>query len=109
MFRGIWLKKFGTLLSLINDDPLTPSLPNIDVTLVGNRQNNFSILYDLKIERDDIINYISLIETTNMSKNFVTLLNKNFKDLIASTNNMKKSPKSYHLLARIPRIQPMIN
>ena len=47
-----------------NDDPLTPSLPNIDVTLVGNRQNNFSILYDLKIERDDIINYISLIETT---------------------------------------------
>lgn len=93
VFRGIWLKKFGTLLSLINDDPLTPSLPNIDVTLVGNRQNNFSILYDLKIERDDIINYISLIETTNMSKNFVTLLNKNFKDLIASTNNMKKVTK----------------
>ena len=26
VFRGIWLKKFGTLLSLINDDPLTPSL-----------------------------------------------------------------------------------
>ena len=45
------------------------------------------------IERDDIINYISLIEATNMSKNFVTLLNKNFKDLIASTNNMKKVTK----------------
>lgn len=99
------------MLSLINDEPLTPpSLPNIDVTLVGNRQNNFSILYDdLKIERDDIINYISLIETTNTPRNFVTLLNKNFKDLIASTNNMKKSLKLYHPSAHIPRIQLMIN
>ena len=29
VFRGIWLKKFGTLLSLINDDPLTPSLQTL--------------------------------------------------------------------------------
>lgn len=90
LFRGIWWKKFGTFLSLIDNEPVATTLPHIDVTLVSNKQDSFSILHDLPIERDDIIKYISIVESSRVSKNFVELLNKNFKDLINCTNNMKK-------------------
>lgn len=90
LFRGIWWKKFGSFLSLIEMEPFNTTLPHIDVTLVSNKQDNFSILHDLAIERDDIMKYISLMESSHISKNFVELLNKNFKDLINCTNNMKK-------------------
>ncbi|KAL6451931.1 ATG11 Autophagy-related protein 11 [Candida maltosa Xu316] len=90
-FREIWWKKFGSFLSSIDNQLAPPgSLPHIDVTLVSNKQQTFSILQDLKIERDDIIKYIALVESSHISKNFVDLLNKNFKDLIKCTNNMKK-------------------
>ncbi|KAK6203530.1 oligomeric, coiled-coil, peripheral membrane protein [Scheffersomyces amazonensis] len=104
LFRKIWLKKFGTFLPLLENDNndhhlIQSTLPNIDVTLVGKNHNNssssssFKILDDIIIDRDDILNYISILETANVSNNFIELLNKNFKDLIKSTNTMKKLTK----------------
>lgn len=97
LFRSIWIKKFGHFIMLLNpkdqEQPITTSLPNIDVTVHGPHQSDFSILYDLEIERDDIVNYINLLEKSLVSKSFPELLNKNFKDMMKSTNNMKKITK----------------
>ncbi|KAG2735822.1 hypothetical protein G9P44_002036 [Scheffersomyces stipitis] len=90
LFRKIWLRKFGNFLTLLSDETPTTSLPNIDVTLVGIKEETFKILHDIQVERSDIVNYIAFVESSKASKNFVELLNKNFRDLIRSTNNMKK-------------------
>jgi Chromosome segregation ATPases len=105
LFRKIWLKKFGNFLYMLNDEPMTVTLPNIDVTLVGNMHDNFNVLKDLKVEREDITKYIATLESTNTSKNFATVLNKNFKDLVRSTNNMKKITKMISSLSTFTSIQ----
>lgn len=95
LFRTIWNKKFGNFLNLITDNLLQIQLPNLDVTLVAGKpqQEEFNILKDLIIERKDITGYITLLDKSNVSKNFVDLLNTNYQDLISSTNNMKKVTK----------------
>ncbi|KAK6454804.1 oligomeric, coiled-coil, peripheral membrane protein [Scheffersomyces xylosifermentans] len=94
LFRKIWLRKFGNFLTLISDDVAhTTSLPNIDITLVGSKDEAFKMLYHIQVEREDIVNYITFVESSGSAKNFAELLNKNFKDLIKSTNNMKKITK----------------
>lgn len=109
LFQKLWLKKFGNFTKLLvstmgnksNQVGLKPVLPNLDVTLVGNvdRDNQliFSMLQTLQIERQHIIDYIKSIEgfesRFGLSDKFSTVLNKNFKDLIKSTNNMKSVAK----------------
>lgn len=93
LFRKIWLKKFGNFLSLLGDDTPVITLPNIDISLIGKNTDTFNILQKLTIQREDVINYISLLDTTTHSKNFVQLLNKNFKDLTKSTDNLRKITK----------------
>jgi len=93
LFRKIWNKKFGSFLNLLTKEPISSTLPNLDITLVGHKFEKFSILNDLTIERTDITSYISILDSSDVSKNFVELLNNNYKDLIASTNSMKKITK----------------
>ncbi|ODV81699.1 oligomeric, coiled-coil, peripheral membrane protein, partial [Suhomyces tanzawaensis NRRL Y-17324] len=90
LFRNIWLKKIGNFLNLLKDERIVSTLPSIDVTLVGNKNENFSVLYDIEIERSDIESYLDTLEASSAPKNFGELLRKNFKDLIKSTNNLKK-------------------
>lgn len=93
LFRTIWNKKFGNFLNLVSESSIQIQLPNLDVTLIGGRQESFNILQNITIERKDITDYIAILDKSNVSKNFVELLNKNYKDLISSTNNMKKITK----------------
>ncbi|KAI5949863.1 ATG11 [Candida jiufengensis] len=96
-FREIWNKKFGVFLNYIQKDNFIGTLPNVDISLVSktdSKNNNFLILKGIDIERDDILNYISLLESsTSVSKSFPELLHKNFQDLKKSTNNMKRVTK----------------
>ncbi|EGW30759.1 uncharacterized protein SPAPADRAFT_72690 [Spathaspora passalidarum NRRL Y-27907] len=98
LFRTIWIKKFGNFLKLLSqtedNTQFNIVLPNIDITLLSNKDkaNPFAILDDIQIDRNDIVNYISTVETSGLAS-FVELLNKNYKDLIQSTNNLKKITK----------------
>lgn len=93
LFRSLWMKKFGNFLNLI-DSSINTKLPTLDVTLVGNKENNdFGILNDQVIERTDLVNYIEVVSKSSVSSKFVEILNKNYKDLISSTNNMKNITK----------------
>lgn len=107
VFRKLWIKKFGGFLSSLNDREeylLNPKLPSIDVTLVnGDMENDeFSnILQNIQIQRKDILDYIEILKKYLMasvnsspsSKNFVSILEKNFKDLLKSTSSMKRVTK----------------
>ncbi|CAI5759616.1 unnamed protein product [Candida verbasci] len=88
LFRNLWLKKFNNFLTLL-DQPINTILPNIDLTLIGN--NKIELLEGMFIERSDIETYIGMLEKyqQDKSKNFSELVNKNYHDLIKSTNNMK--------------------
>ncbi|CAK9441131.1 uncharacterized protein LODBEIA_P50000 [Lodderomyces beijingensis] len=96
-FRSIWNKKFGSLLDFIGDDSASATirLPSVDVSLAANNFTSVPMLKDIEVEREDILNYISLLETSTstVSKSFPELLRKNFSDMRASTNNMKKVTK----------------
>lgn len=108
LFQKLWLKKFGNFTKILlssatgtteNDLGLKPVLPNLDITLINNNDHQliFKLLGDLQIERDDVMNYIKSIEDYetkfNLNNKFSNLLNKNFKDLLKSTNNMKSVTK----------------
>ncbi|KAI5950302.1 ATG11 [Candida theae] len=94
-FREVWNKKVGTFLNYINNDNFVGVLPNVDITLVGNTDKipTFVLLQNVQIDRDDILDYISLLETSQVSTHFPGLLRKNFKDMKQSTNNMKRITK----------------
>lgn len=102
LFQKLWLKKFTTFITLLNDNKsdLRISLPNLDITLVNGNLDHasnsvFKLLGSIQVERQDIDNYIDTVKkfNTSSSPKFVELLNKNFKDLIKSTDNMKKVTK----------------
>lgn len=97
-FQKLWLKKFGMFLRLLTPGrPFRVQLPSIDVTLVnGNlstREDSATqIVGDVKVEREDITNFIALAKSdlpVNGS-HFAKLLEKNFKDLVASTDSLKR-------------------
>lgn len=105
-FREMWNKKFGSFLNYIKDDNFVGILPNVDITLVGNQDKiqNFTILRNVEIDRDDILNYISLLETSHSNKNFPELLRKNMRDMKQSTNNMKRITKLISSLGSVTDI-----
>lgn len=97
-FQKLWLKKFGVFLKLLgNDKNFRVQLPTIDVTLVNGevakRQDSVvEIIDDVVVEREDITNFINLVKN-HLSSNglsFAGLLEKNFKDLITSTDGLKR-------------------
>lgn len=115
VFRKLWIKKFGGFLSLLGAASdvaaipgggglLYPKLPSIDVTLVNGEMEDDefgNILKDILINRVDVLNYIDALKkyliasatAAPTSKNFHTILEKNFQDLVKSTSNMKKVTK----------------
>lgn len=99
VFQKLWLKKFGSFIKFIDNSQLipTPNLPHLDVTLINNQnQSIFNVLQDIEIQRGDILEYIKIIENYEAGKadmKFSNLLNANFKDLVRSTNNMKRVVK----------------
>lgn len=105
VFQKLWIKKFGTFLNLLNNNLiLKAQFPNLDITLINNKDQNemFKILDGIDIGRDDILDYITKVEGfevkskatgEELDKKFTNLLNKNFKDLVKSTNNMKTVTK----------------
>ncbi|KAI5961366.1 ATG11 [Candida pseudojiufengensis] len=104
-FREIWNKKFGVFLNYIEKDNFIGTLPNVDISLVSKndpKDNNFLILRGIDIDREDIINYISILEShTSVSRSFPDLLHKNFQDMKKSTNNMKRVTKVVSSLGTI--------
>ncbi|WEJ94606.1 oligomeric, coiled-coil, peripheral membrane protein [Yamadazyma tenuis] len=103
IFQKLWLKKFGSFLSLLDKGNviLKPALPNLDITLIHNQsqQSIFLMVKDITIERDDLLEYLKLTEVfvqkhyPESNNKFSEHLNKTFKDLVKSTNNMKSVTK----------------
>lgn len=91
-FQKLWLKKFNNFINFITANNSEILLPTIDVTLLNNRKSN---LLGFELEREDILNYINLIKDYNSpsSTKFIEILEKNFKDLVKSTDNMQQVTK----------------
>lgn len=101
-FQSLWLKKFGSFLKYISpESSLRIQLPTIDVTLVNanhsKRTQNavYQILSGIDVTRDDITKYISILKASQILnyKKFANLLERNFKDLVVSTNSLKQATK----------------
>lgn len=100
VFQKLWLRKFNNFLTLLDENHGSKiTLPNIDITLVNNNFDSTSIsvfkIFDCRIEREDISNYIKLVKVfkSSSSSKFSDILEKNFKDLVRSTENMQKVTK----------------
>ena len=104
-FRRLWAKKFGGFLALLGEGVFHhPKLPSIDVTLVGGEMHNDEfgkVLDGVSVERSHVLEYIGMLkeflqrerQVSPTSVNFATVLDKNLKDMVASTNNMKRATK----------------
>ncbi|RLV82598.1 Autophagy-related protein 11 [Meyerozyma sp. JA9] len=102
-FRKIWAKKIGSFLSTLDSLPsdLPQTLPSLDVTVVKGRQDFFGEFWTHDIQREDINSYIKWVGSIDSGKhaNFSTLLERNFEDLIKSTNAMKSVTKAIGTLS----------
>ncbi|KAI3405310.2 ATG11 [Candida oxycetoniae] len=113
-FRSTWEKRFGALSKHISKGEMISQLPHVDISLVGNNNNNnndsssfgsIPILQKVQIEREDILSYISLLESSSsVSKTFPELLQKNFQDMRASTNSMKRITKIISSLGNLTSV-----
>lgn len=101
-FQSLWLKKFGSLLKILKPESnLRIQLPTIDVTLVNADQSKRSqsivcqILSELDVTREDIASYINTLKESNIAnhRKFATLLERNFRDLVISTKDLKQITK----------------
>ncbi|QRG38537.1 hypothetical protein FDK38_002947 [Candidozyma auris] len=100
-FQKLWLKKFGGFLKfLASPGTFRVQLPTIDVTLVNGdyaaRTDSVTeIIADVMVEREDVTNYINTIRDHSSSNGaaFSRLLEKNFKDLVRSTDGLKRVTK----------------
>lgn len=101
IFQKLWLKKFGGFIKFLSPrGNMRIQLPTIDITLVNGNVSNrddsvFNLLNNVDITRDDITRYIHAVKDHPFSNNtkFANLLEKNFKDLVSSTENMKRVTK----------------
>ncbi|PVH21063.1 hypothetical protein CXQ85_000028 [Candidozyma haemuli] len=97
-FQKLWLKKFGGFLKFLAPEKnFRIQLPTIDVTLVNgdfSKRNDaaIEIIEDVLVEREDITNFIGVVKGHSPSngQNFARLLEKNFKDLVTSTDSLKR-------------------
>ncbi|KAM9922429.1 hypothetical protein OXX59_005831 [Metschnikowia pulcherrima] len=109
VFQKLWIKKFGKFIRLINPETqMHAHVPAIDVTLVNPkpavaRESVLCWLDDGHIEREDILSYISCVRQHKFvnSARFGDLLERNFKDLVASTEKLKIITKTVASLASI--------
>lgn len=102
VFQKLWIRKFGNFVKHLNSQgTMRIQLPSIDVTLVngdasaGRRDSIFAFLGDVHVERSDITSYIETLKEFDFKNNkkFSGLLEKNFKDLVVSTDSMKNVTK----------------
>lgn len=98
LFRKIWLKKFQNFIKLLNNGvDSIPTFPTVDITLLNGDYKSTSVfnILDCQIEREDIVKYTKLIKQHDFPSNqkFLELLEKNFKDLVKSTENMQRVTK----------------
>lgn len=97
-FQKLWLKKFGGFLQLLSgEETFRVQLPTIDVTLINGEASKrkdsvVEIIKDVAVEREDITNFINIVKENlpNPGLGFAGLLEKNFKDLITSTDSLKR-------------------
>lgn len=109
MFQKLWIKKFGNFIHLLDVHAgMRVQVPSIDLSLVNSDNSYrsdsiFAILGDVEIERDDITVYIDNIRKHGFVNNskFATLLEKNFKDLVFSTETLKRITKTVSSLSSI--------
>lgn len=115
MFQKLWIKKFGAFIKLLNvKNDARVHVPSVEVSLSNGyseamKGSTLAFLGDLVIERDDIAHYIESIKThkfTNSSK-FASLLAKNFKDLMISTDNLKKVTRVVSSLGSMTSVNPI--
>ena len=103
VFRKIWAKKIGSFLSILDSLPsdLSQTLPSLDVTVVKGREDFFGKFWIHDIQREDIDKYIKWVGSIDAGKhaNFSMLLERNFEDLIKSTNAMKLVTKAIGTLS----------
>lgn len=92
LFRKLWAKKIGSFLSVLECLPaeLSQTLPSLDMTIVKGREDFFSKFLVHEVQREDIGEYITWVKTVVNNNNFASLLERNFADLIKSTNAMKQ-------------------
>lgn len=96
-FRRVWMLKLGRLLSRLDYGPLgggdcelSVSIPRVEVTLGGHSAPMFAHLRELEVTREDLTKYV---ETVGHG-----LLHKTYRDLVRSTNNLKKVTEIVGLL-----------
>lgn len=99
-FQKLWIKKFGKFIEKIDAScGFDAHIPSIDVTLVNSGASDlapvFKWLGDLRVEREDISSYIKMVRAHAYESNVkhASLLEKNFRDLVSSTNRLKKATK----------------
>ncbi|RKP31767.1 hypothetical protein METBISCDRAFT_26248 [Metschnikowia bicuspidata] len=94
-FQTLWIKKFGHYIKQLSKQlELSPQVPAIDVTLVnGNPTSNprsiFAWIDTKEPERENILSYIGILKGKNFDK-FAHLLEKNYKDMVYSTDQINK-------------------
>lgn len=115
VFQKLWNKKFGKLIKLINPTAgMHVHVPAIDVTLVNSGPNLsedslLNWLGDSVVEREDVLNYIASVRSHKFVNNdkFADLLERNFKDLVGSTEKLKKITKTVASLGSSSALESM--
>ncbi|WPK23568.1 hypothetical protein PUMCH_000809 [Australozyma saopauloensis] len=103
-FQNLWIKKFGQYIKKIDPQiDLLSNIPSIDVTLVNsnansNEHNVFGWNHSKDFDREDIIGYIAILKKQKLEK-FSSILEKNFKDMVHSTDQMNKMSKTVSALS----------
>lgn len=94
-FQSLWIKKFGHYIKHLDDSvELETHVPAIDVTAVNaststNPNSIFTWIGLTQPTREDILKYIEVLKDKKFEK-FATILEKNYKDMVYSTDQMNK-------------------
>lgn len=97
-FQKLWIRKYGRLVKLITlHNMFRIQLPSIDLSLVNGKIQNredsiLAALGDVDIHREDIANYILIINSQKLATTAETLT-KNFDSLTVTTENLKHITK----------------
>lgn len=97
-FQKLWIRKYGRLVKFITLHNLFRiQLPSIDLSLVNGQiqpreDSILAVLGDADIHREDIANYIQIINSKKLTTT-AEALTKNFESLTVSTDNLKHITK----------------
>lgn len=94
-FQNLWIKKFGHYIKQLDENvELMTHVPAIDVTAVNANPTTspnsiFSWIGQTQPTREDILKYIGILKDKKFEK-FAAILEKNYKDMVFSTDQMNK-------------------